>query len=242
MIFRLRRSPNESVSDFAREIRSVALGRWQSRADIRDARTGGRLDAARSARSVSVQHVRDALGNLRLLEAAGACSVIARTAIEESANQPPWWWEALAPAHAHTRSAIFSTSAEGFSGIDEWSQFQDSTTHHDLIRERTRLGAEHRSWLLCGIAGEPGICRVAERACGVAEIDDERAVSGLERSSAIVREFIDVPQLGREPSVYDFLQSAANTLALFLPLAERAVSDVRRFALLPPPLLRGYGS
>lgn len=83
---------------------------------------------------------------------------------------------------------------------------------------------------------------MAERACGVAEIDDERAVSGLECSSAIVREFIDVPQLGREPSVYDFLQSAANTLALFLPLAERAVSDVRRFALLPPPLLRGYGS
>ncbi len=76
----------------------------------------------------------------------------------------------------------------------------------------------------------------------VAEIDGERAVSGLERCSAIVREFVDVPGLGRELSVYEFLQSAADALSAFLPLPEHPARDVRRFALLPWALTTGYGS
>jgi len=69
-----------------------------------------------------------------------------------------------------------------------------------------------------------------------AEIDGDRALRSLDRCAAIVREFVDVPELGREPSVYEFLQSTADTLALFLPLPEHPLRDVRRFAFLPSPL------
>ena len=69
--------------------------------------------------------------------------------------------------------------------------------------------------------------------------DGARALTSLDRCAAIVREFVDVPGLGREPSLYEFLQSAADTLALFLPLPEHPLRDMRRFALLPSPLRTG---
>jgi hypothetical protein len=188
-----------------------------------------------------VQHVRGLLANLRLLEAAGACGVVARTVTEDDANDPPEWWEALGTCARTYRSAIFAASAQGFSAIDEWSRSEDSANHHDLIRERTRLGAEHRRWS-CEIPGGQAYVAWLSAYVAVAEIDGERAVSGLERCSAIVREFVDVPELGRELAVYDFLQSAADALFIFLPLPEHPVRDVRRFALLPWALTTGYGS
>ena len=102
------------------------------------------------------------------------------------------------------------------------------------IRERVRLGAEHRRWL-CEIPGGQAYVAWLSAYVAVAEIDGERAVSSLERCSAIVREFADVPGLGRELSIYEFLQSAADALSAFLPLPEHPVRDVRRFALLPWP-------
>lgn len=75
----------------------------------------------------------------------------------------------------------------------------------------------------------------------VAETDGERALRSLDRCVAIVREFIDVPELGREPSLDCFFQSVADTLALFLPLPEHAMRDIRRFAFLPRPVRTGYG-
>ena len=182
--------------------------------------------------------MRDLLANLRLLEAAGACGVIARTATDNGSKEPPEWWEALATCARTYRSAIFSASAQGFSAIDTWSQFADSPAHGDLIRERMRLGAEHRKWL-CEIPGGPAYVAWLSAYVAVAEMDGERAVSGLERCSAIVREFIDVPGLGHELSVYDFLQAAANALTLFLRLPEHPVRDLRRFALLPSALTSG---
>ncbi len=73
----------------------------------------------------------------------------------------------------------------------------------------------------------------------VGEFDGDRALSNLNRCAAIAREFVDVPTLGHEPSLYDFLQSAADTLALFLPLPEHPLRDMRRFVLLPSPLQTG---
>ena len=188
-----------------------------------------------------MQHVCDLLANLRLLEAAGACGAMARTVTEDDASEPPEWWEALGTCARTYRSAIFSASTRGFSAIDEWSRSEGSANHLDLVRERARLGAEHRRWL-CEIPGGQAYVAWLTAYVAVAEIDGERALSSLERCSAIVREFIDVPGLGRELSVYDFLQSAADALTAFLPLPEHPVRDLRRFALLPWALTTGYGS
>ena len=159
---------------------------------------------------------------------------MARTVTEDDASEPPEWWEALGTCARTYRSAIISASAQGFSAIDEWSQSEGPADHEDLIRERARLGAEHRRWL-CEIPGGQAYVAWLSAYVAVAEIDGERAVSSLECCSAIVREFVDVPGLGRELSIYDFLQSAADALSVFLPLPEHPVRDVRRFALLPWP-------
>ena len=139
-----------------------------------------------------MQHVRDLLANLRFLEAAGACGAMARTVTEDDASEPPEWWEALGMCARTYRSAILSASAQGFSAIDEWSQSESSANHDDLVRERARLGAEHRRWL-CEIPGGQAYVAWLSAYVAVAEIDGERAVSGLERCSAIVREFVEVP-------------------------------------------------
>jgi hypothetical protein len=176
------------------------------------------------------------LGNLRLLEAAGACGLIAESLTRDcSPRKPPEWWEALADSARTYRSAIHGTIGRGFSAIDEWSQSGASGSDADLVRERTRLGVEHRKWL-CDLPGGQAYVAWLSAYVAVAEIDGDRALRSLDTCAAVVREFVDVPELGREPSLYDFLQSAADTLALFLPLPEHPLRDVRRFAFLPSPL------
>jgi hypothetical protein len=151
--------------------------------------------------------------------------------------KPPEWWEALAETARTYRSAIHATSARGFAGIDEWSHSGDSGSGSDadLVRERTRLGVEHRKWL-CELPGGPAYVAWLSAYIAAGEIDGDRALASLDRCAAIVREFVDVPGLGHEPSLYDFVQSAADALTLFLPLPEHPLRDVRRFALLPSPL------
>jgi hypothetical protein len=150
-------------------------------------------------------------------------------------TKPPEWWEALADSVRTYRSAIYATVVRGFSAIDEWSQSGASGSDADLIGERTRLGGEHRKWL-CELPGGQAYVAWLSAYVAVAEIDGDRALRSLDRCAAIVREFVDAPELGRQPSVYDFLQSAADTLALFLPLPEHPLRDVRRFAFLPSAL------
>ena len=178
------------------------------------------------------------LGNFRLLEAAGACGVIAESLTKDyGLTKPPEWWEALAESARTYRSAIYATSVHGFSAIDEWSHSGDSRSGSDadLVGERKRLGAEHRKWL-CEVPGGHAYVAWLSAYVAVAEIDGDRALTSLDRCAAIVREFVDAPELGREPSLYDFLQSAADALALFLGLPEHPLRDVRRFAFLPSSL------
>jgi hypothetical protein len=109
------------------------------------------------------------------------------------------------------------------------------------VHERTRLAVEHRKWL-CEIPGGQAYLAWLSAYVAVAEIDGERALRSLHSCATIARDFVDVAELGCEPSVYGFLQSAAETLALFLPLPEHPLRDIRRFAFLPSPLRTGYGS
>jgi hypothetical protein len=183
-----------------------------------------------------VSRVHVLLANFRLLEAAGACSLIAGWAREDpSVRKPAEWWEAVADSARAYRSCLFRGSAEGVSALDGWSETQPRGSDPDLVRERTRLGAEHRKWL-CEIPGGQAYVAWLSGYVAVAELDGERALASLDRCATIVREFADVPGLGTEPSVYDFLQGAADALAGFLPLAEHPVRDMRRFAFLPAPL------
>lgn len=206
-----------------------------------DACARGRDDSRRSILSSSVQQVRSLLANFRLLEAAGACGLISKSETQTcNATMPPDWWEALAESARTYRSAVYSTGAQGFRAIDEWSRSEGSGSD-DLVCERTRVCGEHRKWL-CDVPGGQAYVAWLGAYMAVAEMDGERALTSLDRSAMILREFVHVPELEHEPSVYDFLQSAANALALFLPLPEHPVRDVQRFAFLPSPLRTGYGS
>ena len=155
-------------------------------------------------------------------------------------TKPPEWWAALAETARSYRSAIYATNLRGFSGIDEWSHSGDSGTgsDSDLLRERTRLGLEHRRWL-CELPGGQAYVAWLSAYVAIGEIDGDRALTSLDRCAAIAREFVDVPGLGREPSLYELLQSAADTLTLFLPVPAHPLRDLRRFALLPSPLRSG---
>ena len=153
-------------------------------------------------------------------------------------TKPPEWWEALADSARTYRSAIYATGVQGFSGIEEWSHCEVSGSDADLVCERKRLAAEHRKWL-CEVPGGHAYVAWLSAYVAVAEIDGDRALTSLDRCAAIVREFVDAPELGRQASLYDFLQSAADALALVLRLPEHPLRDARRFAFLPSPLRTG---
>lgn len=183
--------------------------------------------------------VRVLLGNFRLLEAAGVCGLIADSLADAySPDKSAEWWEALAQSARTYRSAIHRTILQGFSAIDEWAHLEAPGSDADLAGEKARLGAEHRSWL-CDLPGGQAYVAWLSAYVAVAELDGERALRSLDRCAAIVREFVDAPGLGAEPSTYDFLQSAADTLGSFLPVAEHPLRDVGRFAFLPRSLRTG---
>jgi hypothetical protein len=176
-----------------------------------------------------------------LLEAAGACGLIAERLAEDcTPARPLEWWEALADSARTYRSALHSTAVNGFSAGQDWSQAASGRVD-DLVQERTRLGLEHRRWL-CEVPGGQAYVAWLSAYVAAAEIDRARALASLDRCAAIMREFVEVPGLGREPSVYGYLQSAADTLALCLSLPEHPLRDMTRFALLPSSLPTGYGS
>jgi hypothetical protein len=190
-----------------------------------------------------VNRVHALLSSFRLLEAAGACTVIADTLSSECRPvRPPVWWETLAADARTYRSMIYSAVVQGVSAIDERAQPTPAPADtHDLLQERARLALEYSHWL-SDVAGGRAYIAWLSAYVAVAEIDGERAIGSLQICSAIVREFLDVPELDGRGSVYEFLQSAADCLPLFLPLQQHPLSDMRRFAYLPSPLRTGYGS
>jgi hypothetical protein len=181
------------------------------------------------------------LGNFRLLEAAGACGVIAHLSDDCASMKPSDWWEATADGARTYRRVIHRMIGQGLSAVDDWSNWGPPGADADLTRERTRLCLEHRRWL-CEVTGGRAYSAWLSAYVAAAELDGERALRGLDSCAAIVREFVEVPELGNDLCVYEFLQSAADALPLFLPLTAHPLSDARRFAFLPSPLRTGYGS
>jgi hypothetical protein len=181
------------------------------------------------------------LGSFRLLEAAGACELIATTAIELGhPSRPPAWWKAVADAARTYRSAIHNVIGQGFDAIDDWSQ-SGASADLERRRERARLRAEHRHWL-CEVPGGGAYVAWLSAYLATVELDGQRTLASLERCTTIAQEFIEAPKPGPEVSVYEILQGAADALVLFLPLDEHPLRDMRRFAFVPAPLRTGYGS
>jgi hypothetical protein len=179
------------------------------------------------------------LERFRLLEAAGAATLIGEAQIKPCLPaKPPEWWALLADSARTYRSAIFRTLDEGFSAIEDWSQLGGSGIDADLECEKARLCAEYRRWL-CEVPGGHAYLAWLSAYVAVAEIDGERALRSLDRCATIVQEFADVPEVYSESSVYGFLQSAADAVALALHLPEHPLRDARRFAFLPPALGTG---
>ena len=109
---------------------------------------------------------------------------------------------------------------------------------YQLRTERARIRAEHREWL-CEVPGGGAYVAWLCAYLAAVELDGQRALTSLERCTAIAQEFIEVPKSSDAPSAYEILQGAADTLVLFLPLREHPLSDMRRFAFLPAPLRTG---
>ena len=198
-------------------------------------------DDSPAIRSDTTTYVAALLGSFRLLEAAGACELIAATVIEpDRTAKPPTWWKAVADAARTYRSAIHNAVGQGFLAIDDWSHL-GASPDRDLRCERARLRNEHRGWL-CAIPGGGAYVAWLSAYLAAAELDGQRALTSLERCTAIAQEFIEMPTLGPEASVYEILQGAADALVLFLPLGEHPLREMRRFAFLPASLQTGYGS
>lgn len=198
---------------------------------------------SRSIRGDALDRIQILLGTFRLLEAAGACELIASgPPVGPAVRKPPSWWEALAASARTYRSAIYSTGSSGIEAIDDWSQLlAPDTEPAELSDEKARLALEYHRWLSDVNGGRAYIAWLTAYVA-VAELDGERALRSLKDCAAIASEFVDAAEIEQRASVYEFLQSSANSLMVFLPLAAHPVRDVRRFAFLPGMLHTGYGS
>lgn len=198
---------------------------------------------SRSIRGTPVDRIQTLLGNFRLLEAAGACELIASGVPGgPPVRKPPSWWEVLAASARSYRSAIYSTGSSGIEAIDDWSHLLAPEAEPvELSDEKARLALEYRRWLSDVDGGRAYIAWLTAYVA-VAELDGERALQSLQDCATIASEFVDAAKMMRWASVYEFLQSTADSLMLFLPVAAHPVRDVRRFTFLPATLRTGYGS
>jgi hypothetical protein len=189
-----------------------------------------------------LDRIRILLGTLRLLEAAGACEMIAGGLVgDASLSRPRSWWEAVAASSRSYRSAIFSTTSNGIRAIEDWAALPAAGAElRELSDEKERLALEYHRWL-SDVEGGPAYIAWLAAYVAVAELDGERALRSLADCDAILREFVDLTPFDPAASVYELLQSTADSLVLFLPLAAHPVRDRSRFAFLPDALRTGYG-
>jgi hypothetical protein len=181
-------------------------------------------------------YARDQVGSLlvgfRLLEAAGACELIACHP-RPAGPQMPEWWSALAAAARGYRGAIFDAARDGYVAIDRWAAADAGLVDGArFTEERARLNLEYEYWLNV----VPGGCAYTAWLAGyvaTAELDGGRAIDALRNCTSIAADFLDVSTVGFASSVYEQLQLAADALPRFLPLPQHPLRDMRRFAFLP---------
>jgi hypothetical protein len=176
------------------------------------------------------EHVRSLLVGFRLLEAAGACELIARNP-RPGAAQTSRWWSTLATNARAYRGAVFATAADGYAAIESWVDV-GGVDDPGLAETNARLSLEFEYWLNVVAGGDAYIAWLSAY-LSAAELDGHATVRALERCAAIESEFLDAPGVAVALSLYEQLQLAADALPRFLPLPQHPLRDMRRFALLP---------
>jgi hypothetical protein len=176
--------------------------------------------------------VRSLLAGFRLLEAAGACELIARDP-RPVGPQVSEWWSALAAAARGYRGAILDAVRDGYAAIDSWAAVDaGAVADPPFTEERVRLSFEHEYWLN-EVPGGSAYTAWLAGYVATAELDGRRAVDALRGCTSTAADFLDVSTIARAPSVYEQLELAADVVPRFLPLPERPLTDMRRFVLLP---------
>lgn len=171
----------------------------------------------------------------RLLEAAGACEILAgEPYYDHDARHSADWWSVLAARTRSYRAAVYNAPFRGLSSIEEWATLaKTSSASMELEHEMERLRIEYEYWL--AVPGGRAYLAWLTALVATAEMDGARALNALRQWSDVAREFVDVPKL-KGQCIYSLLQGAADSLDMFLPLPCHAMRDVRRFAFLPPSL------
>lgn len=187
---------------------------------------------ARTSDRDSFERVRPLLLGFRLLEAAGACELIA-CELGEDRTQPFEWWSELAGTARSYRVAVFDSGPAGYAAIERWAdaaRVGGDTTYFCEMKERLR--SEFETWL-CVVPGGGAYVAWLTGYLAAAELDGHRARDALRRCDAIGSEFVDASDIARAPSLYEQLQLAADLLPRFLPIPQHPLRDMRRFALEP---------
>jgi hypothetical protein len=178
------------------------------------------------------EHVRSLLVEFRLLEAAGACELLARHSWRSHARMSRWWSILAADARAY-RHAIFVTADDGYAAIERWASTSAGGLDNESLAEgKARLKLEYEYWLNV-VAGGGAYVAWLSAYVAATELDGHGAVRALARWAAIASDFLDASGASVAPSVYEQLQLAADALPRFLPLPQHPMRDMRRFALLP---------
>ena len=175
------------------------------------------------------QHIRSFLADFRLLEAAGACELVADDPHSPNSWDSSKWWSALAVTTRAYRAAILNAVQDGYGPISDWA---DDSAASYFAEETARLSLEHQHWLGAVPGGRAYVAWLSAYVA-TAELDGRRAVEALRRCAVIAADFLEVSEAPVAPSVYEQLQLSADVLSRFLPLPQHPLRDMRRFALLP---------
>jgi hypothetical protein len=175
--------------------------------------------------------VRELLAGFRLLEAAGACEMIAGHERSHGATTARWWSALAADARSY-RGAVLAAGRSGYGAIESWADV-GGVDNPRLAEANARLRLEYEYWFNVVPGGDAYIAWLSAY-LAAAELDGHATVRALGRCAAIASEFLDASEIAVALSVYEQLQLAADALPRFLPLPQHPLRDMRRFALLPP--------
>ena len=177
------------------------------------------------------ERIHSLLAGFRLLEAAGACELVAGLTRPAGAATRQWWSSLAATARGYRR-AIFDAAGDGFAAIEGWAAVVGVRDDTGLADARSRLNLEYEYWLNV-VGGSGAYVAWLSAYVAAAELDGHRAADALGRSVAIASDFLGASDLAVALSVYEQLQLVADLLPRFLPLSQHPLRDMRRFALLP---------